>query len=110
MHTQCASCGDSLNIVDVIEHDCDRILSADTLTSRERSTLLYIEARLVYHGAQLDPAQINYEDRTSLTLFSAVGIIDVQDFEVTRFTDDAWDLAAECRKHRAAQRTELVTI
>lgn len=103
----CASCDDEVvNIIDLLDHDCDQILSAEDLTSHEKSTLLYIEARIVDGQAQLNLSQMNYEDQQNMKLLTAAGLFDAEEdpvepvVDVVKFTDEAWDLAAECRKLR----------
>lgn len=110
----CATCKKWIkDIVDLIDHaatpDCDHILPADALSSNERSTLLYIESRIVDNRAVLDTEQMNYEDRNNIKLFAAAGLLGVEEdmtgsgpptMDVMKFTDEAWDLAAACRKMR----------
>lgn len=108
----CATCGEPLNIIGIIQHDCEQILSVENLSQGERSTLLYVESRLVDQAGELDLEQMNYHDQQNLKLFGAAGILDVEEtppmvnhggMEVVKFTDAAWDLARDCRKMRAAQ-------
>lgn len=116
---ECATCGDGLNIVGIIEHDCDEVLSVESLSHSEQSTLMYVEVRMVDHLGELDPEQMNHEDRQNLKLFAAAGLLDVAEGEgsriesrsgpnwmdkVTKFTDRAWDLARDCRKARSERR------
>lgn len=114
-HYSCTTCGDGLNIIGIIDHDCDQILDAATLSQSERATLMYVETRLVDHGGELDLEQMNYDDQQNLKLFGAAGILDVREtepmlnhggMEVTEFTDAAWDLTRDCRQMRAAQNLD----
>lgn len=111
----CATCGEPLNIIGVVTHDCDQILDASVLSRKERNTLLYVETRMVDHTGELDLEQMNHEDHGNLKLFHAAGIIEVRDsmFEgphdtkqVVKFTDAAWDLARDSRQMRAASCIE----
>lgn len=111
----CTTCGDPLNIIGIIDHDCDQILGAADLSPGERNTLMYVEHRLVDHGGELDLEQMNYDDQQNLKLFGAAGILDVEEtppmvdhggMEVVKFTDRAWDLARDSRQMRAAQHIE----
>lgn len=111
----CATCGDPLNIIGIIEHDCDQILDAADLSQSERSTLMYVESCLVDQAGELDLEQMNYHDQQNLKLFGAAGILDVEEtqpmldhggMEVVKFTDAAWDLARESRQMRAAQHID----
>lgn len=115
---QCESCGEGLNIIGIIEHasdGCDPVLSAEDLSQGERSTLMYVESRLVDNQGELDLEQMNYHDQQNLKLFGAAGILDTEEtppmvdhggMEVVKFTDAAWDLARDCRQLRAAQHIE----
>lgn len=115
---QCVTCGDPLNIVGIVQHDCPRILSVENLSTSEQNTLLYVENCVVDHRGQLDPEKMNFEDRQNLKIFHAAGILEVAEQEgervkmrdgmgwkdqVTTFTDAAWDLARDCRKARASR-------
>lgn len=120
----CRSCGGTItNIVEVMEHatDCESVLRAEDLTMREERTLRYIEHRLVEHEGRLDPEQMDHEDRNNFKFFGAAGILDVKHAAgdtfrgtkgrlamdlVTKFTDEAWRLAGECRRLRAQRRIE----
>lgn len=111
----CTTCGDPLNIIGIIDHDCEQILDAADLTRGERNTLMYVESRLVDQGGELDLEQMNYDDQQNLKLFGAAGILDVEEtppmvnhgvMEVVKFTDRAWELAMESRQMRAAQHIE----
>jgi hypothetical protein len=110
----CATCGESLNIVGILRHDCDRVLSAANITTGEQDTLLYVETRVVDHGGVLDLWQMNYDDQQHLKLFGAAGILDVAEdrnpYEeamcVEAFTERAWDLVGECRWLRAARNMD----
>ena len=111
----CTTCGNPLNILGIIDHDCDQILDAADLSRGERNTLLYVESRLVDDGGELDLEQMNYHDQQNLKLFGAAGILDVEEthpmvdhggMEVLKFTDRAWDLARDSRQMRAAQHIE----
>jgi hypothetical protein len=103
----CTTCGDNVeNIVQLLEHDCDRVLSAGNLTAAERDTLTYLESCVVDHDGKLDPQKMNVDDRNSLKTFKVAGILEVEDeidgvMTVTEFTDAAWELAWECRRLRA---------
>lgn len=107
----CATCGEPLNIIGILDHDCDRILSAASIGPGEQGTLLYVEARVVDGDGVLHLEQMNYHDQQNLKLFRAAGLLDVSEdgnpFEevmhVEEFTERAWDLASECRWLRAAR-------
>lgn len=116
---ECATCEKWIrDIVMLIDHaatDCDHIIPADALSSNEKSTLLYIEARIVDGQAVLNSSQMNYEDQQNIKLFAAAGLLDVQEkeppvgepqLEVVEFSDAAWDLAAECRKLRGQKNLD----
>lgn len=113
---QCESCDKWIrDIVMLIDHDCEHIIPADALSKQEKSTLLYIEARIVDGRAVLNSSQMNYEDQQSIKLFAAAELLDVQEKEppvgepqqeVVKFTDAAWDLAAECRKLRGQKNLD----
>lgn len=122
---QCATCGDPLNIIGVIQHaadGCDPVLSASDLSQSERATLMYVESRVVDNSGELDPRQMNFEDQQNLKLFGAAGILDVQEpevhhsdprrdqIQVVEFTDAAWDLTRDCRQMRAAQHMDPETV
>jgi len=111
---ECRTCGNGIaDIVELIQHGCDTVLTAPDLSSGERSTLMYIESRVVEHRGELDSQQMNYDDQSHIKLFTAAGLLEVDEPErnpdsprehiekVTRFTDDAWRLASECRQMRA---------
>ena len=114
----CATCQESLNIIGIMQHAdrCERVLSAEDLSQSERSTLMYVETRVVDHAGELDPAQMNFEDQQNLKLFGAAGILDVEEkldsrlrkdtAEVVQFTDAAWDLTRQCRQMRAGQHID----
>lgn len=111
----CTTCGDPLNIIGLMQHDCEEVLSAADLSQGERSTLLYVESRLVEHGGELDLEQMNYHDKQNLKLFGAAGVLDVKErhpavnhggMEVVEFTDRAWDLVRDSRQIRAAQHMD----
>jgi len=92
----------------------------DALGSSEISTLLYVEARVVDGHAELEEVRMNHEDWQNLKLFEVAGILtrgetkrasrdDVQMERaergemvtpIKRFTEEAWSLAAGCRKLR----------
>lgn len=122
---RCASCGDSLNIIGVIQHasdGCDPVLSASDLSQGERATLMYVESRVVDNSGELDPRQMNFEDQQNLKLFGAAGILDVKEpevhhsdprrdqMQVVKFTDAAWDLTRDCRQMRAAQHMDQTAV
>lgn len=98
------------DIVDVVEGNID--IEADDLTQQEVSTLLYIEARIVDGGAMLNESQMNHDDTQNMKLFKAAGMLSVDETvsssqrEVTEFTDEAWDLAAQLRKRRGKQNLQ----
>jgi len=106
---RCASCGEVLNILGIIQHGCDVILQPSSLTRSERNTLLYVESRVVDHHGELDLEQMNWEDRQNLKVFGAAGILDVKESgnpyshtdQVVKFTNRAWDLAGDLRQQRA---------
>lgn len=118
---ECESCGESLRgIVEIIQHDCDPVeFSAESLSRKERNTLMYIENRVVDHGGKLDTAQMNYEDHQNIKLFKAAGLLDVAEpkldpgkargphdveasvEQVGFFTDEAWDIVRDSRQMRA---------
>lgn len=102
---ECNTCGDEItNIVDLIHDSCDDCLPASALSSSERSTLLYIESRVVDNDAMLDPVHMNYEDENNMKLFAAAGLLDVERtadlWPVNEF--DAWELAWQCRRQRSS--------
>lgn len=109
----CVTCGETVDIVSLVVHDCDRVLSAEELSPRERSTLLYVESEVVDGGAQLDEAKMNHEDHQNLKVFHAAGLVETEPADgqpvdevllnVTTFTDAAWDLAGECRRLRGVE-------
>lgn len=113
----CATCGEPLNIIGVMQHaeTCERVLEASELSRSERNTLMYVETRVVDHRGELDPRQMNYEDQQNLKLFGAAGILDVDEpevhhsdpredlIQVVKFTQEAWDIVRDSRKMRAAQ-------
>lgn len=117
---ECTTCGDSLNIIGILSHDCERILSADTLSRKERNTLMYIESRVVDHGGELDLAQMNHVDHQNIKIFRAAGILDVsenlnphlqkEEMTVEMFSNAAWDIVRDSRQLRAAQRMEPETV
>jgi len=110
----CATCGEPLNIIGILNHDCDRILSAANITTGEQDTLLYVEARLVDHEGVLNLSQMNYHDQQNLKLFGAAGLLDVSEdrnpyeevMHVEEFTERAWELTTECRWLRAARNID----
>jgi hypothetical protein len=110
----CATCGEPLNIVGILRHDCDRVLSAANITPGEQDTLLYVETRVVEHEGVLNLWQMNYDDQQNLKLSGAAGILDVSEdpnpYEdemcVEAFTERAWDLAGESRWLRAARNMD----
>lgn len=114
----CATCKKWMkDIVALIDHECDEIIPAEALSSSERSTLLYIESRIVDSQGTLDPEQMNYEDQGNIKLFAAAGLLDVeQTFDemanpvtrVAKFTDEAWGLAADCRRLRGRKHVPEV--
>lgn len=98
----CNTCGDSIeNIIELVEHGCDQILSVEDLTYREQQSLTYLENRVVDHKGELDHHQMNHDDRQSIKVFEAVEILSVEEFTVEEFTDRAWELAWGSRKLRA---------
>lgn len=111
----CATCGAYIgNIVVLLDHDCERILSAPDLSSGERSTLLYIESCVVDQRGYLDPEKMNYEDEQNMKVLGAAGLVDIGQSEqdtagdprtlrrpVVKFTDAAWDLARDCRQMKS---------
>lgn len=112
----CESCDEHLGgIIGIVEHltECDPVrLSAESLSRKERNTLLYIESRLVDHAGKLAGSQMNYEDRQNLKVFRAAGLLEVSDpmpepgnakentQQVESFTDEAFDLVRDCRQLR----------
>jgi hypothetical protein len=117
----CATCGDDLDIVAIVTHECGPMLAAPDLSRRERNTLMYVEHRVVDHRGNLDSEQMNWDDRQNLKLFFAAGLLDISEDEgektrdrhgikwmdrVDMFTDAAWDLARDCRQLRAADQIE----
>lgn len=108
MSYNCKTCGEELDIVTIIGHDCDEILEATELSRGERNTLMYIESRVVDHGGSLDHRQMNHEDMQNIKVFQALGMLDIYDFEVLDFTDRAFELTMECRKLRAAQNSDII--
>jgi len=109
----CVTCGEPLNIVGMVEHDCEEILSVGMLRRSEQATLMHVETRVVDYEGVLDWEKMNYEDQQNLTLFTAVGLLETggrqqsdQDAssvtqQVVTFTDRAFDLARDCRQARA---------
>jgi hypothetical protein len=107
---ECATCGDPLNIVGIVGHDCDAVLRAEDLTHDDASALMYIEERVVNNQASLDPEQMNWDDHQAIKLFRAAGVLEVSEMrgppervrmDVEYFSDRAWELAKRCRKRRA---------
>jgi hypothetical protein len=111
-------CGAELfNIVEIIEHlsECSPVrLTVQSLTRKEKNTLLYIEDRVVDNGGKLAAVQMNYEDQQNIKLFEAAGLLEVgeprpdpddpvrEDAQIVeKFTDEAWDLVRDCRQLRA---------
>jgi len=120
----CRTCCETIeHIVGLIEHECDEILRATNLTRSEQDTLLYVEARVVDGYAELEELRMNRDDRQNLKMFEVAGIlstgtmkrasrgnveveateVDEMVMPVTKFTDEAWRLAHECRQMRAAR-------
>lgn len=106
----CVTCGETLDIVGLVDHDCDEVLSAEELTDSERSTMLYVEAMVVDNHATLSAEQMNHHDHQNLKLFRAAGLLATEPpgphdegWTVTEFTDRAWDIAAECRRLRGIE-------
>jgi hypothetical protein len=121
----CTNCEERLNsIVEVIQHDCDPVpLDARTLAPGFRGLLMYIESCVVDEGGMLDCEKMNHEDISNLKLFQAAGLVEVSEpthpdhmvgvrvgrtvrpedrfRKVESFADEAWDVAAACRKLRA---------
>lgn len=108
MPTYECTCGETISdIVELVMHECDGRLVVTSLSSRERSTLMYVESRVVDGGGVLEPERMNHEDYQNLKVFKAAGILSFDgDLQVTSFTDDAWDLAHDCRRYRAKVRQE----
>lgn len=110
---ECATCGDTVDIVAIVSHDCERVLCAEELSRRERNTLLYVESEVVDGGARLDSAKMNHEDHQNLKVFRAAGLVETEPsngqpvhevlLNVTKFTDAAWDMAGECRRLRGVE-------
>lgn len=103
----CASCEKLLtDIVAILDHEgCDPMFDAADLSRRERNTIMYVESRVVDNRGILDPEQMDVDDFANLKLFHAARVIegDTTDrgIEITKFTDQAWTLARDCRKMRA---------
>lgn len=109
----CVTCGDTVDIVELVSHGCEHVLSADEMSSSERSTLLYVESMIVDNGARLDTERMNHEDHQNLKLFRAAGLLDTEPADgqpvdelvlnVTEFSHHAWGIAAECRRLRGIE-------
>lgn len=111
----CEPCGENIgNIVGILQHGCSPVrLAADSITRRERSTLIYVEGCVVDHGGKLSLARMNMDDYQNLKIFAAAGLLEVGDArpdpdnpgedirQVERFSSAAWDLVRDCRKIRA---------
>ena len=101
---RCGDCGEPMrDIIEILEHglNCDGALRAQDLTKSEQSTFLYIESRVVDNYGELDHEQMNHEDQNNIKLFKAADVIEVEEFQVERFGDEAWDLARDLRQMRA---------
>lgn len=114
---KCTSCSVKLeNIVDVLQHDCDKIASPEEMNKDQRSLLTYIESCMVDKRGKLDHRKMNQADWSELKFFHALGILSVEDMDhedseghahkVTKFTDRAWELAKECRRFQAEEWVE----
>jgi len=122
---KCATCGEMLNMIGIIQHECERVLSPETLNPSEQETLLYIELCLVDHEGKLDSAKMNYRDDQNLKLFAAAGLLHTEPIpfdevdpaehqkrtgaetrRVSCFTDRAFELAMACRQARAKRMIE----
>ena len=52
----CRTCGSTImDMVDLVMHECDEILSVPDMTSDEQETLLYVEERLVNNYGSRSP-------------------------------------------------------
>lgn len=117
----CGLCDKHLgDLIGIVQHlsECEPVLlSAESLSRRERNTLMYIENRVVDHGGQLSLEQMNYEDRQNIKVFKAAGILEVshprrnpdnarEDIQqVELFTDAAWDIVRDCRQITARAKS-----
>lgn len=103
----CATCGDPVaDIVEIVSHDCPRVLRAEDLTRREQDTLLYVENCVVDNHGELGAEKMNYDDQQNMKLFRVDGLLETEqetDYRVASFSDAAWDLARDCRQMRAAR-------
>lgn len=117
-------CGEHLHdIIGIVQHlsDCSPVrLTAESLSRKERNTLMYVEGRVVDHGGKLALSQMNYVDQQNLKVFKAAGLLelgpktrDVHDDgpadpkadiqEVELFADAAWDIVRDARQIRASE-------
>lgn len=95
-------------------------LRAADLTMGQSSILLYAESCLVDRGGLLDGVRMNAADHADLKAFAAAGLLEFGRIPASllkggsvrtpsptnwvKFSDEAWELAAACRKLRAQQR------
>lgn len=111
----CEACGETIeDIIGIVKHDCVPVkLSARSLSKKEQNTLLYVESCVVGHAGKLDPAKMNHTDRQNLKVLRSAGLLEVSELkpdpdnpaadiqQVERFTDEAFDIARDCRQLRA---------
>lgn len=113
MSFDCVTCGEPVeDIIQIVKHDCDRIVSADQLSSIQKNLLLYIESQLVDNRGKLSAEKMNHDDFQELKVFQALDLLDIEHGElqeqkgeawthkVIQFSDDAWKLAHDVRKAR----------
>ena len=84
------------------------------MTKDERSTLVYLETRIVDHSGRVDLRHLNADDMTSIRGWQAEGFIQwgrvahgATELKTApmwvQFSDEAWTLAHEERRARAAR-------
>lgn len=89
------------------------IANVADLSKTQRSILLYAESCLVDHGGLLEGVRMNNADHAELAAFKADGLLDFGRIpgkllgngktHWVVFTEQAWALAAGCRKLRSEQ-------
>lgn len=104
----CATCGETVDIVTMLDHDCDAILSVENLDKRERQALTFVESQVVDNGGMLDFRRMNHDDHDAMRLFQARGLLEAEEtdagVQVTAFFRRGWELAWECRFRLARER------
>jgi hypothetical protein len=95
------------------------------LTKTQRSILLYAECCLVDRGGLLEGVRMNADDVNELKAFAQAGVLEFGRIPAAllkegsvrapipthwvRFTDQAWELAAACRRLSAQRRGPYAT-